>query len=38
VLLVTPGIWEGERLLAAPLAGLSAEWQVRLERGFTLRR
>ncbi|MDP3193713.1 tRNA lysidine(34) synthetase TilS [Tabrizicola sp.] len=38
VLLVTPGVWEGERLLAAPLAGLSAEWQVRLQYPFTLRR
>lgn len=38
VLLVTPGVWEGERLMAAPLAGLSADWRARLERGFTLRR
>lgn len=38
VLLVTPGVWEGRRLLAAPLAGLSADWSVRLQRPFTLRR
>ncbi len=30
VLLVTPGIWQGDRLLAAPLAGFSADWAVRL--------
>lgn len=35
VLLVTPGVWDGERLLAAPLAGVSAGWQVRLQRPFT---
>ena len=38
VLLVTPGVWEGERLLAAPLAGLSAGWRVRLQRPFTFSR
>lgn len=38
VLLVTPGVWDGDRLVAAPLAGVSADWHVRLERGFTLRR
>lgn len=38
VLLVTPGVWEGERLLAAPLAGVSAGWQARLQSPFTLRR
>jgi tRNA(Ile)-lysidine synthase len=38
VLLVTPGIWEGERLLAAPLAGFPANWQARLQTPFTLRR
>ena len=38
VLLVTPGVWEGERLLAAPCAGLSAGWQVRLQRPFTFSR
>jgi len=35
---VTPGVWDGHRLVAAPLAGVSADWHVRLERGFTLRR
>lgn len=38
VLLVTPGVWEGDRLLAAPLAGLSAGWRVRLQRPFTFSR
>ena len=38
VLLVTPAVWEGDRLMAAPLAGVSADWQARLEPGFTLRR
>lgn len=38
VLLVTPGIWECERLLAAPATGVSADWHVRLQRMFTLRR
>ena len=38
VLLVTPGIWDGERLLAAPCAGFSAGWQVRLQRAFTFSR
>ena len=38
VLIVTPGVWEGDRLLAAPAAGLLAGWQVRLKRAFTLRR
>ncbi len=38
VLLVTPGVWEGERLLAAPCAGVSAGWQARLQSPFTLRR
>jgi tRNA(Ile)-lysidine synthase len=38
VLAVTPGVWDGERLLAAPLAGLSADWEVRLQRPFTFRR
>ena len=38
VLLVTPGVWDGERLLAAPFAGLSADWQVRLQRPFTISR
>lgn len=38
VLLVTPGVWDGDRLLSAPCAGLSAGWQARLQRPFTLRR
>ncbi len=38
VLLVTPGVWDGDRLLAAPLAGHSADWKVRLQQPFTLRR
>ena len=38
VLLVTPGVWDGDRLMAAPLAGVSAGWQVRLQRAFTFSR
>ena len=38
VLIVTPGVWDGERLLAAPSAGLSAGWQARLQRPFTFSR
>lgn len=38
VLIVTPGVWEGDRLLAAPAAGVSAGWQVRLKCAFTLSR
>lgn len=38
VLLVTPGVWQGDRLLAAPAAGLSADWQARLQRPFTFSR
>ncbi|MFO1201038.1 MAG: tRNA lysidine(34) synthetase TilS [Tabrizicola sp.] len=38
VLLVTPAVWEGDRLLAAPLAGLSAGWTARLQRPFTFSR
>lgn len=38
VLVVTPGVWDEERLLAAPCAGFSAEWQVRLQRPFTISR
>jgi tRNA(Ile)-lysidine synthase len=38
VLLVTPGLWQGATLLAAPEAGLSAGWTVRLPQPFTLRR
>lgn len=38
VLMVTPGVWEGDRLLATPAAGHSAGWQVRLQRPFTFSR
>lgn len=38
VLFVTPGVWDGDRLLAAPAAGLSAGWTMRLQDPFTLRR
>ena len=38
VLLVTPGVWEGGRLLSAPAAGLFAGWTMRLQDPFTLRR
>ena len=38
VLLVTPGVWDEDRLLAAPCAGISAGWQVRLQRPFTISR
>ena len=38
VLLVTPGVWRGETLLAAPCAGLSAGWQARVQRPFTISR
>lgn len=38
VLAVTPGVWDRDRLLAAPAAGLSAAWQVRLQRPFTFSR
>ena len=38
VLIVTPGVWDGERLLAAPSAGLSAGWQARLQHPFTFSR
>lgn len=36
VLIVTPGVWRGEVLLAAPLAGLAAGWQAKLDRPFHL--
>lgn len=36
VLIVTPGVWRGEVLLAAPLAGLSGDWQAKLDRPFHL--
>jgi tRNA(Ile)-lysidine synthase len=38
VLVVTPGVWDGELLLAAPAVGLSAEWQARLQHPFTISR
>lgn len=38
VLMVTPGVWDGETVLAAPLAGFPAGWQVRLQRAFTISR
>ena len=38
ILLVTPGVWRGETLLAAPAAGFSAEWQAQLQDPFTFRR
>lgn len=38
VLLISPAVWDGAHLLAAPVAGLSAEWRARLQRPFTLRR
>ncbi len=36
VLLTTPGVWDRDRLLAAPLAGVSAGWQAKLDRPFHL--
>lgn len=36
VLVVSPAVWQGETLLAAPLAGHSAEWQAKLDRPFHL--
>lgn len=36
VLLVTPGVWQDDRLLAAPLAGLPGAWQAKLDRPFHL--
>jgi tRNA(Ile)-lysidine synthase len=38
VLQVTPGVWQGDRLLAAPLAGVSAGWQALLQNPFTFSR
>ncbi|MEX3316879.1 tRNA lysidine(34) synthetase TilS [Sulfitobacter sp. PS-8MA] len=32
MLLSTPALWQGDRLLAAPLAGLDEKWHVQLER------
>nr|WP_277604977.1 tRNA lysidine(34) synthetase TilS [Fertoeibacter niger] len=34
VLLVTPGVWQGETLLAAPLAGLENGWKARIVAPF----
>jgi tRNA(Ile)-lysidine synthase len=36
VLVVSPAVWQGETLLAAPLAGFSAQWQAKLDRPFHL--
>lgn len=36
VLLVSPAVWQGETLLAAPLAGFSADWRAKLDRPFHL--
>lgn len=36
VLAVTPGVWAGDTLLAAPSAGFPAEWQAKLDRPFHL--
>lgn len=36
VLQVTPGVWKGDRLLAAPLAGCGEGWQAKLDRPFHL--
>ena len=33
VLLSSPAVWDGARLIAAPLAGLAQNWQAVLERG-----
>jgi len=33
VLLSTPAVWNGARLIAAPLAGWPQNWQARLNRG-----
>jgi tRNA(Ile)-lysidine synthase len=38
VLLVTPGVWRGDTLLAAPMAGVSAGWQAGLQHPFTISR
>lgn len=38
VLLVTPGVWRGETLLAAPATGLSAGWLARVQQPFTFSR
>jgi tRNA(Ile)-lysidine synthase len=36
VLVVTPGIWQGDTLLAAPLAGHPGDWQAELDAPFHL--
>ncbi|WP_170971920.1 tRNA lysidine(34) synthetase TilS [Rhodobacter sp. SY28-1] len=36
VLVVTPGVWQGEILLAAPLAGHPGAWQAELDAPFHL--
>lgn len=36
VLLVTPGVWKGDALLAAPEAGIPGAWQAKLDRPFHL--
>lgn len=36
VLLVTPGLWQGDQLLAAPLAGFLGGEEARIERSFHL--
>jgi tRNA(Ile)-lysidine synthase len=36
VLVVTPGVWDGEVLLAAPLAAFPAQWQAKQDRPFHL--
>ena len=36
VLAVTPGVWDEDRLLSAPLAGFPADWQAKLDRPFHL--
>ena len=33
-LLASPAIWQGQRLIAAPLAGKGAEWQATLSPSF----
>jgi tRNA(Ile)-lysidine synthase len=38
VLVVTPGVWAGERLLAAPAVEPSADWLAQVQHPFTFRR
>ena len=35
-LMVTPAVWRGDTLVSAPLAGVSASWQARLQHPFHL--